>query len=73
MGTGHGEQWDEESERLTVLYHTWLVLTYPLLHLSLTQTIDRVDELHGKHTLFGRVMGEVYSMWPDLIRCLLKQ
>jgi hypothetical protein len=25
--------------------------------------IDRADELHGKHTLFGRCMGDtVYSM-----------
>ena len=25
---------------------------------------DRADELHGKHTLFGRCMGDtIYSMW----------
>jgi len=65
---GDGEQWDEEFERLTVLYHTWLVVMYPFLHLSLTKAIDRADKFHGKYILFGGVMGDtVYSTWPDLI------
>ena len=30
-------------------------------------TLDRADELHGKHTLFGRVIGDtVYSEYPSL-------
>lgn len=34
-----------------------------VLIISLADTLtDRADELHGKHTLFGRVMGDtIYS------------
>lgn len=39
-----------------------------LLIIAVTDTMaDRADELHGKHTLFGRVIGDtIYSAFHQL-------
>jgi hypothetical protein len=37
----------------------------------LTSYEDRADELHGKHTLFGRVIGDtIYSEMIDIFNLL---
>lgn len=44
--------------RALVFYHTWYVpSSYVQVDCS-TILSDRADELHGKHTLFGRCVGD---------------
>ena len=56
------KQWRQELQRLAVFHHPRFVSFIPPPTLATDLCKDRAEELHGKHTLFGRCVGDtIYS------------